>query len=138
MWNFQTDPEFQKEIDWVETFVCEEVEPLDHILGSQWDAHNIRFKKLVRPLQAKVKTRGLWACHLGSELGGKGYGQLKLALMNEKFGQSRFGPIVFGCQAPDSGNSEILAHYGTEDQKKQFLEPLLANEIVSCFAMTEP
>ncbi|MFT4287953.1 MAG: hypothetical protein QM595_09965, partial [Nocardioides sp.] len=48
---------------------------------------------------AEVKQRGLWACHLGPELGGKGYGQLKLALMNEKFGMSRFGPIFFGAQA---------------------------------------
>jgi acyl-CoA dehydrogenase len=138
MWNFANDPAFQPELDWIEKFVREEVEPLDHLLGSQWNIHDPRFKTLVRPLQAKVKARGLWACHLGPELGGKGYGQLKLALMNEQFGRSRFGPIVFGSQAPDTGNSEILAHYGTPEQKKQFLEPLLANEMVSCFAMTEP
>jgi len=138
MWSFETDPEFQTELDWIETFVRKEVEPLDHILGSQWDIHAANFRQLVRPLQAQVRERGLWACHLGPELGGKGYGQLKLALMNEQFGRSRFGPIVFGSQAPDTGNSEILAHYGTPEQKKQFLEPLLANEMVSCFAMTEP
>jgi acyl-CoA dehydrogenase len=138
MWSFSNDPEFQPELDWIETFVREEVEPLDHILGSQWDIHAENFKRLVRPLQARVKERGLWACHLGPELGGKGYGQVKLALMNEKFGRSRFGPIVFGSQAPDTGNSEILAHYGTPEQKKDYLEPLLNNEIVSCFAMTEP
>ena len=138
MWSFETDPEFQKELDWIGRFVREEVAPLDFILGSQWDIHAANFKKLVRPLQAKVKERGLWACHLGPELGGKGYGQLKLALMNEQFGRSRFGPIVFGSQAPDTGNSEILAHYGTPDQKRRYLEPLLANEMVSCFTMTEP
>jgi acyl-CoA dehydrogenase len=80
----------------------------------------------------------LWACHLGPELGGQGFGQVKLALMNELLGRSEFAPIVFGAQAPDSGNSEILAHYGTEAQKARYLEPLLANDIVSCFAMTEP
>ena len=138
MWDFSTDPEFQRELDWIRTFVQKEVEPLDHILGSQWDIHAPNFKKLVRPLQARVKERGLWACHLGPELGGKGYGQLKLALMNEQFGRSRFGPIVFGSQAPDTGNSEILAHYGSPAQKKKYLEPLLNNEIVSCFSMTEP
>ena len=138
MWSFSNDPEFQPELDWIEIFVREEVEPLDHILGSQWDIHAENFKRLVRPLQTRVKERGLWACHLGPELGGKGYGQLKLALMNEKFGRSRFGPIVFGSQAPDTGNSEILAHYGTPEQKKRYLEPLLDNKIVSCFAMTEP
>ncbi|MDP3176085.1 MAG: acyl-CoA dehydrogenase family protein [Phenylobacterium sp.] len=138
MWSFSNDPEFQPELDWIDTFVREEVEPLDVLLGSQWDIHAPEFKRLVRPLQQKVKDRGLWACHLGPELGGKGYGQLKLALMNEKFGRSRFGPIVFGSQAPDTGNSEILAHYGTPEQKKTFLEPLLNNDIVSCFSMTEP
>ena len=138
LWSFETDPEFQRELDWITQFVGHEVEPLDQILGSQWNIHDPRFETLVRPLQARVKARGLWACHLGPELGGKGFGQLKLALMNEQFGRSRFGPVVFGTQAPDTGNSEILAHYGTADQKRRFLEPLLNNDIVSCFAMTEP
>jgi len=138
MWEFKTDPEFQLELDWIRDFVQEEVEPLDVLLGSQWNIHDPRFEKLVRPLQARVRERGLWACHLGPELGGKGYGQVKLALMNEQFGRSRFGPIVFGAQAPDTGNSEILAHYGTPEQKKRYLEPLLENRIVSCFSITEP
>lgn len=138
MWSFENDPEFQPELDWIDRFVREKVQPLDYVLGSQWDIHDPEFVRLVRPLQAEVKERGLWACHLGPELGGKGYGQLKLALMNEKFGMSRFGPIVFGAQAPDSGNAEILAHYGSPEQKKTYLEPLLANDIVSCFSMTEP
>lgn len=138
MWSFQTDPDFQRELDWIEAFVRDKVEPLDHILGSPYDITDPRFVALVRPLQAEVKARGLWACHLGPDLGGKGYGQLKLALMNEQFGRSRFGPIVFGSQAPDTGNSEILAHYGNAEQKKRWLEPLLANEIVSCFSITEP
>jgi acyl-CoA dehydrogenase len=138
MWSFQTDPEFQRELDWIDTFVRERVEPLDHLLGNQWDIRDPEFMRLVRPLQQEVGQRGLWACHLGPELGGKGYGQLKLALMNEKFGMSRFGPIVFGAQAPDTGNAEILAHYGTPEQKQRWLGPLLANEITSCFSMTEP
>jgi acyl-CoA dehydrogenase len=138
MWSFETDPDFQVELDWIDAFVRDKVEPLDLLLGSQWNIHAPEFQRLVRPLQAEVKARGMWACHLGPELGGKGYGQLKLALMNEKFGRSRFGPIVFGAQAPDTGNSEILAHYGTADQKRRFLDPLLANEIVSCFSITEP
>jgi acyl-CoA dehydrogenase len=138
MWGFETEPEFQAELDWIETFVREKVQPLDYILGSQWNIHDPEFVRLVRPLQQEVKDRGLWACHLGPELGGPGYGQLKLALMNEKFGMSRFGPIVFGAQAPDTGNCEILAHFGTPEMKKKYLEPLLANEVVSCFSMTEP
>ena len=107
-WDFETEPEFQKELDWIDQFVRAEVEPLDHILGSPYDVHNPRNQKLVRPLQAEVKKRKLWACHLGPELGGPGYGQLKLALMNEILGRSRFAPSVFGTQAPDTGNAEIL------------------------------
>jgi acyl-CoA dehydrogenase len=85
-----------------------------------------------------VKERGLWACHLGPDLGGPGYGQLKLGLMNEILGRSSWAPSVFGCQAPDSGNAEILAHYGTDEQKARYLKPLLDGEISSCYSMTEP
>ncbi|MEO8296306.1 MAG: acyl-CoA dehydrogenase family protein [Burkholderiales bacterium] len=137
-WSFETDPAFQKDLDWVEAFVRDEVEPLDHLLDSPYDVKSPRFQRLVRPLQLRVRERKLWACHLGPELGGQGYGQVKLGLLNEILGRSSFGPVVFGCQAPDSGNAEILAHYGTPEQKRRFLEPLLANEIISCFAMTEP
>lgn len=137
-WDFETDTEFQAELDWIDQFVREEVEPLEHVLDSPWNIHAPRFKALVRPLQQRVKERRLWACHLGPELGGLGYGQVKLALMNEILGRALFAPIVFGCQAPDSGNAEILAHYGTAWQKERFLKPLLEGDIVSCFAMTEP
>ncbi len=137
-WDFETDPEFQKKLDWIDEFVRFEVEPLDHVLGSPYDVKNPKNIKLVRPLQEKVKAQQLWACHLGPELGGQGYGQVKLALMNEILGRSHYGPTVFGCQAPDTGNAEILAHYGTAAQKEKYLRPLLDNEIVSCFSMTEP
>ncbi|MCU6453142.1 acyl-CoA dehydrogenase family protein [Sphingomonas sp. A2-49] len=137
-WDFETDPAFQPELDWIEAFTRNEIEPLDHVLGNHYDVNAPGFVKLVRPLQARVRERGLWACHLGPELGGQGYGQIKLALMNEIIGRTRFGPIVFGAQAPDSGNAEILAHYGTADQKARYLRPLLDNAIVSCFSLTEP
>jgi acyl-CoA dehydrogenase len=137
-WGFETDPEFQRELDWMEEFVETEVAPIEMVLSDSYDVINPNFIKLVRPLQAIVKERGLWACHLGPELGGPGFGQLKLALMNEILGKASFAPIVFGCQAPDSGNGEILAHYGTEEHKEKYLRPLLDGEIVSCFSMTEP
>jgi len=137
-WDFETEPEFQKELDWIDKFVREEVEPLDYVLDSPYDVRDPKRNKLVRPLQAEARKHKLWACHLEPELGGQGYGQVKLALMNEILGRSRFAPTVFGCQAPDSGNAEILAKYGTPEQKKQYLQPLLSNEIVSCFSMTEP
>ena len=90
------------------------------------------------PLREIVKQKQLWACHLEPELGGQGYGQVNLGLMNEVLGRSRFGPSVFGCQAPDSGNAEILAKFGTPEQKETYLKPLLNAEIASCYSMTEP
>jgi acyl-CoA dehydrogenase len=137
-WGFETDPEFQRELDWVEEFVREEVEPLDYVIGHACDMRDPVRAELIPPLQAMVRERGLWACHLESALGGQGYGQVKLALMNEILGRAKCAPVVFGTQAPDSGNSETLARFGTEEQKRRWLAPLLANEIVSAFSMTEP
>ncbi len=137
-WDFETDPEFQQELDWVETFVREEVEPVDLLVTHAWDMEDPVRRGLIPPLQDRVRERGLWATHLGPNLGGPGYGQVKLALLNEVLGRTHSGPIVFGCQAPDSGNAEILAHYGTPELKERYLEPLLRNDIVSCFSMTEP
>jgi acyl-CoA dehydrogenase len=137
-WDFETDAEYQQLLDWADLFVREEVEPLDLVLHDPYDKSDGRAMAIVRPLQQKVKDKGLWACHLGTELGGKGYGQVKLALLNEILGRSRWAPSVFGCQAPDSGNAEILAHYGTEEQKARYLQPLLDGEISSCYSMTEP
>ena len=137
-WDFETDPEFQEKLDWMDAFVREEVEPLDRLKLHPADVKNPLYNRLVRPLQAEVKARGLWACHLGPELGGQGYGQVKLGLMNEILGRSHFASSVFGCQAPDTGNAEIIAHYGTQAQKDRYLRPLLDNEIVSAFSMSEP
>src|SRR4051812_25728641 len=137
-WDFETDPEFQVELDWVEQFVRDEIEPVDFVVKHPYDMTDPVRQKLIPPLQQKVKERGLWATHLGPNLGGPGYGQVKLALLNEILGRTGSGPIVFGCQAPDSGNAEILAHYGTPELKERYLKPLLENQIVSCFSMTEP
>jgi acyl-CoA dehydrogenase len=137
-WSFNTDTEYQEELDWVDRFVKDEVEPLDFVLGNPFDKSDHAAMAIVRPLQDQVKQRGLWAAHLGPELGGQGYGQVKLALLNEILGRSRFAPSVFGCQAPDSGNAEILAHFGTAAQKSKYLQPLLDGEISSCYSMTEP
>ncbi len=139
--DFSVEPEFQAQLDWMDRFVAEKVEPLDLYFRdtvSPFDRTNDTATALVRPLQRQVQDRGLWACHLGPELGGPGYGQVRLALMNEILGRSLWGQIVFGCQAPDSGNGEILAHYGTDGQKERYLKPLLAGQISSTYSMTEP
>jgi acyl-CoA dehydrogenase len=137
-WDFETDPEYQALLDWADHFVTEEVECLDLVLGNPFDKSNPRVIQQIKPLQQAVRDRGLWACHLGPELGGQGYGQVKLALLNEILGRSSWAPTIFGCQAPDSGNAEIIAHYGTAEQKATYLEPLLNGEISSCYSMTEP
>lgn len=137
-WDFETDPEFQARLDWIAPFVRDEVEPLEFVLGDHYDVQHPDNLRLVRPLQQRVREQGLWACHLSPALGGQGYGQVQLALMNELIGAARFGPIVFGCQAPDTGNAEILAHYGSAAQKARYLQPLLDNQTISCFSMTEP
>ncbi|GIX29772.1 MAG: acyl-CoA dehydrogenase [Porticoccaceae bacterium] len=140
VWDFSTEPEFQEKLDWMDRFVREEVEPLDLVFTAPGDPFDPASpaQRAMAPLKEEVRRQGLWACHLGPELGGQGYGQVKLALMNEILGRSRFAPTVFGTQAPDTGNAEILARYGTEEQKKRYLQPLLDGEIFSCFAMTEP
>ena len=139
-WSFETDADFQESLDWIDTFTKEEIEPLDLVFrepGDPWDP-NSPAAAAMAPLREIVKSKRLWACHLEPELGGQGYGQVALGLMNEILGRSRFGPSVFGCQAPDSGNAEILAKFGTEDQKERFLKPLLNADIASCYSMTEP
>ncbi len=139
-WDFSTEPEFQEKLDWIAAFVKEHVEPVDLAFDSHtvYDKTHPVHEEVIRPLQKMVQDQGLWACHLGPDLGGLGFGQLKLGLINEILGRSTWAPSTFGCQAPDTGNAEIIAHYGTDEQKAKYLKPLLDGEIVSCFSMTEP
>ena len=138
-WDFSTEPEFQEKLDWARQFVSDKVEPLD-ILYPRREFHPLddELRPIVDPMKQEVRDHELWAAHLGPELGGKGYGQVKLALLNEILGVSSWAPIVFGTQAPDTGNAEIIAHYGTEEQKEKYLQPLLNGEVFSCYSMTEP
>ena len=139
--DFSVEPEFQEKLDWMLDFVKRECEPLDYLFphhGDPYDVKNARARKVIAPLQEQVKQKGLWACHLDPALGGKGFGQMKLAYMNEILGRSYWAPTVFGTAAPDTGNAEILAMFGTEEQKARYLQPLLDGDIVSTFSMTEP
>ncbi|MFI1235903.1 acyl-CoA dehydrogenase family protein [Nocardia salmonicida] len=138
-WDFETDPEYQAKLDWADEFVREEVEPLDLVWPHQQFVPLAGGRRdAIAPLKDRVREQDLWATHLGPELGGQGHGQVKLALLNEILGRSSWAPIVFGCQAPDTGNAEILAHYGTPEQKDTYLRPLLDGELFSCYSMTEP
>ncbi len=139
MWDFETDPEFQVKLDWANEFVRSEVEPLDMLFkGLEFTPPTAHLRTILDPLKNEVRKQKLWATHLGTELGGQGYGQLKLSLLNEILGRSSWAPIIFGCQAPDTGNAEIIAHYGTAEQKERYLMPLLNGECFSSYSMTEP
>src|ERR1700752_5299445 len=137
-WDFSTEPEFQTKLDWVKEFCEEKVEPLDHVFPHAVRVPDPSVKAYVRELQQKVKDQGLWAIFLDEELGGPGFGQLKLGLLNEVIGRYSSAPQMFGAAAPDTGNMEILAAYGTEEQKKRWLTPLLNQDMFSAYSMTEP
>jgi acyl-CoA dehydrogenase len=132
-WDFSTEPEFEKKLEWMRAFVREEVLPLEVL-----ETDEATFMRVVRSLQDEVKKQGMWAAHLPPEHGGQGFGQVKLGLMHEIDGMSTWAPLVFGNQAPDSGNSEVLAMFGTPEQKERWLRPLLEGRIRSGFSMTEP
>jgi acyl-CoA dehydrogenase len=89
-------------------------------------------------LRAKVRAAGLWGPQIPKDLGGMGLSLVEHALVSEQLGRSPLGHYVFGAQAPDAGNLEVLHKYGTAAQKQRWLEPLARGEVRSCFAMTEP
>src|SRR3984885_8105010 len=136
-WDFSTEPEFEEKLEWMRGFVRAEVFPLE-TLSLSYD----QIRVVIRPLQEQVKAQGLWAAHLPPDLGGMGFGQVRLGLMHEILGQSPLAPVGFGNNAPDSGNAELLAvgieASGNEEQRRQWLQPLLDGDLRSAFSMTEP
>jgi acyl-CoA dehydrogenase len=118
----------------VRSFMEEHVYPNEQALIREDDAA----EALIRDLQQEAKGAGLWAPHLPPEAGGSGSGFIEYAYLNEEIGRSFIAQLVFGCQAPDAGNGEILHLYGTAEQKERFLRPLVAGETRSFFGMTEP
>jgi acyl-CoA dehydrogenase len=134
MWDFSTEPEFEERLRWALDFVEQEVYPLETLEGV--DERSLA--PVLEPLRDRVKDAGLWAAHLAPEHGGQGYGSVKLGLLAEITGRSSFGATVFGSQAPDAGNAELLAHAGDAEQRERWLVPLLDGRLKSAFSMTEP
>jgi acyl-CoA dehydrogenase len=136
-WDFETEPEYEAKLAWARAFVDEEVLPLETL-----DLDGEDLLKAIRPLQDEVKGQGLWAAHLPPELGGMGFGQVRLGLLHEVLGRCFLAPVVFGNNAPDSGNAELLAvgieANGRTEQRTPWLEPLLEGKLRSAFSMTEP
>lgn len=121
-------------LDQVRAFMTERVLPNEPALDREDDDAEL----LVETLRDEVRELGLWAPHVPPRAGGTGTGFLDYAYLNEHIGRSVWGQLVFGCQAPDAGNAEILHAFGTPEQQERWLGPLVAGEIRSFFSMTEP
>jgi acyl-CoA dehydrogenase len=118
--------------------VAVETEYHDEVsVGDRW-SHTPRQEEIMESLKAKARTLGLWNFFLPKSQGGAGISNLEYAHLAEIMGRSRLASEAFNCSAPDTGNMEVLERYGSEEQKEQWLKPLLAGKIRSAFAMTEP
>jgi acyl-CoA dehydrogenase len=122
----------------IERFMHEHVYPNEREAREQIEEYEGADPPLMRELRAKARGLGLWNLFLPDDEHGAGLTNLEYAPLCEIMGRSAIAPRVFNCNAPDTGNMEILAEFGTPDQKKRFLQPLLDGEIRSCFSMTEP
>ncbi len=127
----------------IRNFVQEKVEPVEQeyhnevSVGDRW-SHTPRQDEILNGLKDIARDMGMWNFFLPESQGGAGISNLEYAHLAEIMGRSRLASEAFNCSAPDTGNMEVLERYGSEEQKKQWLEPLLAGEIRSAFAMTEP
>jgi len=127
-------------IERLQAFMDEEIYPNEEIYWDQLNGAQDRWQPvpIVEALKPKARAAGLWNLFLAHSKRGAGLTNLEYAPLCEVMGRVHWAPEVFNCSAPDTGNMETLELYGTDAQKKQWLEPLLAGEIRSCFAMTEP
>ncbi|MFW2336338.1 acyl-CoA dehydrogenase family protein [Ilumatobacter sp.] len=133
--NFEVSEEMSVRLAMIREFMDREVIPLE---GEMLHGDPQQLGEAVAAAQAKVKQMGLWAPNHPVEFGGLGLSMVDHGLFAEAVGRSPLGMTVFGTQAPDAGNIEILHQHGTPEQQERWLRPLVAGEIRSCFSMTEP
>ena len=132
---FGIDDKTQTILGMIREFMAKEVYPLEpHFLFHRF----ADMKGKLEEARNKVRQMELWAPQLPKELGGVGIGFMGYAICCEEIGRSPIGPYIFGSQAPDAGNIEILAKYATEEQREKYMWPLIKGQIRSCFSMTEP
>ncbi|HUH57540.1 MAG TPA: acyl-CoA dehydrogenase family protein, partial [Pseudomonadales bacterium] len=138
--DFQHSAKAQDYINRVKKFIKEEIDPVEE--GYLRELHSLENKWVILPiveeLKAKAKAQGLWNLFMPNEEMGAGLSTLEYAPLAELTGRSFLAPEVFNCNAPDSGNMEVLEMYGSPEQQEKWLKPLLAGEIRSAFCMTEP
>jgi acyl-CoA dehydrogenase len=127
--------ELQKRL---QAFMDDHIYPNEHRFDEEVERDRWKPAGIVEELKAKARDAGLWNLFLPEDEHGAGLTNLEYAPLCEIMGRSHMAPEVFNCSAPDTGNMEVLARYGTAEQKRKWLDPLLAGEIRSCFAMTEP
>jgi acyl-CoA dehydrogenase len=136
--NFEFSPkgtDLQKRLH---AFMDEHIYPNEQRFDEEVERNRWKPTKVIEELKPKARAAGLWNLFLPNDDLGAGLTNLEYAPLCEIMGRSHWAPEVFNCSAPDTGNMEVLARYGSAEQKETWLKPLLAGEIRSCFAMTEP
>ena len=119
-------------------FIDEHIYPNEKRFHQEIENNRWAPTRIIEELKPKARAAGLWNLFLPHDENGAGLSNLEYAPLCEIMGRSTMAPEVFNCSAPDTGNMEVLARYGTPEHKERWLKPLLAGEIRSCFAMTEP
>jgi acyl-CoA dehydrogenase len=136
--NFEYSPRVKELERDLRAFMDEYIYPNEARFNDEIEQHRWAPTKIIEELKPKARAAGLWNLFLPDSKDGAGLTNLEYAPLCEIMGRSVMAAEVFNCSAPDTGNMEVLARYGTPEQKERWLKPLLKGEIRSCFAMTEP